>query len=297
MSGEEGVSLTQRFEKVFSNDKSEPDNSGGVSTIDKIRGDTKAELGRVAATIAEGTAYGAYDPSSGRITSSLTKPKPLAISQIPNEPPNKRRAAAPSAKKSAGSTSAGPSKSASAAAEKASSELASYRALRRLENYKRLFKKRSMRFPPVDENKPVEACRVCEEELKIMATPDIGDRVLLGTLARVEAIVTSRPQLEERLPIRGLTAAVDAELDTYLRDDLDELYIKYDAALALSVEARVGWRLMDIAYRVAARNSSSTPMSRQAGEVPVDPDDVEFEDPSFRGKEQESVPHRRQSRA
>jgi hypothetical protein len=235
--------LQDKFDKKFSNGTHEPDNTGGVSTMDKVRGTTSNELSRVGQFMAEGERYGGYNPATGRIDTSLTKPPAKTAPKA--TPPKKARAVAGNTKPAA-----------KPAASKSSKALDEYRATRRLENYKRLFKKRGLKVPPLDEKKPVEACRICEEELKIIATPDIGDQVVLGTIARVEAFTAQRPALDRRVRLRGYTDRVESAMQTHLRHDLDELYIKYDAALALSVETRVAWRLMDIAISTYVANSA-----------------------------------------
>ena len=259
-------SIQDKFNKTFSNGYAEPDNTGGVSTMDKIRGSTSSELSRVGQYMSEGEMYGGYNPTTGSINTSLTKP-PTKTAPKPAPEPKK-------------STKPAASKAPPPAKAKSSKALDEYRAARRLENYKRLFNKRDLKIPPFDEKKPIEACRICEEELKIIATPDIGDQVVLGTIARIEAFTTQRPALDRRVRLRGYTSRVESAMQSHLRYDLDELYVKYDAALALSVETRVCWRLMDIAISTYVSNSAvdsglTTENAMDAGDKPIDHGDID----------------------
>lgn len=242
--------LEASFNKTFARDDvgSADDAGAGVSSMNQLRENTKNSLSETAAYLNEGSFYGGYDAQTGAIRTS-TKPPPKQYKADPTPPmPAPPKPKAQATRKAPAAPANGTKKAAGAnTPAKQSKALKNFRADRRVLNYKKLFAKRGLQVPPLPADS-VEACQVMEEELKVVATPDIGDRVFLLFVSRVEWAFTQHP-LGKRLSnlnFVGYTDRIESAMERYLRDDLDELYIKYDAVIALSPELRVMYKMFDL---------------------------------------------------
>lgn len=231
----------EELDKRFSQHLGRSDVPPSVQAVKKIRSEATRGVDSVADFVNEAQSF--ERASDGRILSSLSAPPPVVETKPPPKTPVKRATRAPA--KSTAKSAASSAKSAKTAAQQEELMERHYNA-RRAKSYQDWLRKYNHEVPEYDWDNmdPADACRVLEEETSHVNSEPFASDAIIGFVSGLETFST-QTALGRKLgwQLQGVTQSVTTAIEGDLRSDIDLIAIKYDVALSLSVEQRLGIKL------------------------------------------------------